>query len=231
MAKAFGWFMVPAVLAAFAACGSSEDASEANGDMDAPVDEGTGNTDTGPDGGTTVNLGDLANMVIPMCDESVESVAECGGVTCPELVPLIANAICQVNCCVDDACGTKTVPLTVAQPTECVRTILPDDRCPDLPVGPLNVEGCCVEGTDACGLLVVNTCIERGQAQSSIEGLLSGFGGGFGAGAASDDDAGMSTDAGNAGTDAGMSTVADGGTPTGTLGLDLSPINCDGTRP
>ncbi|MDD9947276.1 MAG: hypothetical protein OXU20_39925 [Myxococcales bacterium] len=214
-------------------CGGSEDKSKEAADKEAADkeagdnDDREGSQDDGsqsardasvPAGGgqdTSLNLQDVVDMVVPQCDDSVEVVTECGGVTCPQPSALEAAA-CSVVCCVDDACGQRTASLTVIPATECMPVDFPDERCPDAQLGPLTAQGCCVEASNTCGYLAAGVCsppLDLGDlfggtsmtAQDTSDGGVSTEGGMPPGNAVSCDAAGTDADADSGGDDdAGM---------------------------
>jgi hypothetical protein len=129
----------------------------------------TGATGTMPAGGTTTGTGDTAGAAgagaMPMiCGEQMDTTA-CG--PCPEVAANLAMICVQACCTADGQCGTLNN--NAALPGTCAPPIENNSMCPNEVILGTDVPGCCVEGTNTCGVVDLigiagGGCVDRAQA-------------------------------------------------------------------
>jgi hypothetical protein len=148
------------LLIAASACGSTEASS---GNMDATGNAGVTGTNPAPVGaagatgtptwtaGTAAGAPAMgaAGTGMPqfMCPDD-PGITSCGAESCPAVSEQLTRICTQTCCTADMRCGTHNAALD----TECTPPFTNDTMCPDEMIAGTMVAGCCVEGTNSCGI-------------------------------------------------------------------------------
>ncbi|MDH5671147.1 MAG: hypothetical protein OEZ06_03300 [Myxococcales bacterium] len=168
-----GFGLVAAV--ALVACGGDEGSNDGNmptGTAAAPATQGTGGTTATQTGASTAAGTGATEMPMLMCPAD-QGITSCGGAAC---APVEANLamICIQTCCTDTgACGQFN-----AASGEACRDVSGGSghQCPDEMILGSSVPGCCVDGSNSCGVLDLTGllgggCIERSMAAIVAPGI------------------------------------------------------------